>query len=185
LTDEPHVMVTLKEIAEREGVSVQAISKAVKAMPDLPVERDTRGRVKTISLAHFEHHRGQYVNPAKTQRKQPAAASDSFDEARRQSEWLKVDRLKLERQEQLGNLVRKDMLVIALERCASEIQARVDRIANVADEGALAVSKEGAHGLRVLLRESAKNMNTDIADILATIADAAPETDSLIEDVDA
>lgn len=188
-SDDNQVMMSIKDIAQRFGISSAAVSKAVAklvASHDIPVERDTRGRVSKVSLAHYERHRANDLNPAKTKPSPRPAIKDenSFDEAKRQNEWLKVDRLKLDRQEMLGRTVRKDKIVEGLAHCAREIQARVGRIANKADDGALAVSKEGAHGLRVMLRDVAAQLNSDIADILSLIADAAPETDPILEDTD-
>ncbi len=58
--DSAMVMLSPGEIATREGVSKQAISKTVKRLieehHDLPVERDARGRIVRVSLAHLERH---------------------------------------------------------------------------------------------------------------------------------
>ncbi len=47
---------------------------------------------------------------------------------------------------------------------------------------ALAVSREGAHGLRVLLRQIAFELNSEIADRLGKIVEAAAQHDELLED---
>lgn len=191
----PRVMWTIGQIAERDGISKQAVSKVVKALVeghDVPVERDSRGRLARISLAHYEHHRSQFANPAKVAAPRPAAPeeptprSDSFEEARRQGEWLKIERERIRHQEELKQLVRADRLGEALDICGREIQAVVARLPNKADDVAVAVSKEGVHGVRILLRDIAFELNSAIADLLEGIAAKAPKTDPVIgEDADA
>ena len=196
MAEETLVMWSVAQIAERDGVSKQAISKAVKKLiddkPETPVERDGQGRVMRLSLAHYDHHRQRFVNPAKatapirpitpTAAVVPIDASESFDEARRQAEWLKVGRERIRHQEDCGNLIRKDRNDQALRVVGFEIQSVIKRLPNRADEVALAVSKAGVHGVRVLLRQIAFEIGNEIADKLAAMSDEAPETDELIED---
>ena len=192
-SDAPRIMWSVSQIAERDGISKQAVSKIVKSLVEkegLPVERDGRGRVSLLSLAHYDHYRSQFTNPAKTNasRNEPSSSSnptgrsDSFDEARRQNEWLKVEREKLRRQEELKKLIRVDLLADALAVSGKEIQNIVARLSNKADEIALAVSKEGAHGVRLALRQIAFELNTEIADKLSEIVANAPVSDPMIED---
>ena len=72
-----------------------------------------------------------------------------------------------------------------LENSGREIQSTVARLPNSADDLALAVSKEGAHGLRVALREKAFELNTKIAELLANLAVQAREHDPAIEETEA
>ena len=145
-----------------------------------------------ISLAHYAEYRQRFFNHAKAKApirsvtgsgvsSAPINPSESFDEARRQAEWLKVGRERIRHQEELGQLVRKDMLEAALKMAGLEIQRIVGRLQNAADEVALAVSKEGVHGARTALRKVAFDLGNQIADALATIADYAPEQDEQIE----
>ena len=157
---------------------------------DIPVERDGRGRIARVGVAAFDHHRGQYTNPAKRAAEPapedapepapPSRAPNSFEEARRQNEWLKLDTAKIEHQQRIGQLTRADRLEESAERCGREIQAIIARLPNRADELALAVSKEGAHGLRVALRQIAFEFNSEIADALADLAGKAPALDTPI-----
>ena len=59
-------MWSAEQIAARDGVTKQAVSKTVQAilavMKNVPVERDGRGRVLRISLAHYDHHRERFMN---------------------------------------------------------------------------------------------------------------------------
>lgn len=188
------IMWTVTQIAARDGVSKAAVSKTIKRMlesrADVPVERGSQGQVLQISLAHYDHFRQRNVNPAKatapirhTEGKTPKGQADpneSFEEARRQAEWLKVGRERIRHQEDCGQLVRLDKIVEAVRMAGIEQQAILRRLPNRADDIALAVSKEGVHGVRVLLRQVAYEIGNQIADKLAELAEQAPETDDLI-----
>lgn len=186
------VMVAPGEVASRDGVTKQAVTKLVRRFVeehDLPVERDGRGRIVRFSLAHYDHFRGEFASSEKVAaaRKErapapPANSSTSRDEALRQEAWLKVTREKLRRQEEIGQLIRADRTREALIVCGREIQSSIARLQNRADDMALAVSREGAHGLRVLLRQIAFELNSEIADRLGKIVEAAAQHDELLED---
>ena len=195
------IMWSAVEIAGRDGVSKQAVSKQIKSLLEAkletPVERDGRGRVIRVSLAHYDEFRQRYVNPLKASaplrsidaEPTPATAplvapGDSLEEARRQSEWLKVGREKIRHQEELGQLVRKDRLVDVVSIVGAEIKLVVARLQNKADDLAHAVSREGASGARVLLRKIAFDLGNEIADKLAAIAEASPDADPMIEDAE-
>ena len=196
MADEYLIMWSIGQIAERDDVSKAAVSKAAKKLlqdrTDTPVERGSHGQVMKISLAHYDEYRQRFVNPAKASApirsssgsSAPSASlnpADSFEEARRQAEWLKVGRERIRHQEELGQLVRKDMLDEAHRSIGLEIQRIVGRLQNNADDVALAVSKEGVHGARTALRKIAFDLGNQIADKLAIIAEQAPEYDEPIE----
>ncbi len=196
MTDDYLVMWSIGQIAERDGVSKAAVSKAAKKLleerNDTPVERGSQGQVMKISVAHYDEYRQRFVNPAKATAPIrslsnaggtgiPINASESFDEARRQAEWLKVGRERIRHQEELGQLVRKDILEAAVKSIGLEIQRLIGRLQNSADDVALAVSREGVHGARTALRKVAFDLGNQIADKLASIADAAPAQDDTIE----
>lgn len=197
------VMWSVAQIAARDGVSKPAVSKTVKklaeARPDTPIERGAQGQVLKVSLAHYDEYRQRHVNPAKATAplRSPDGSNEprgggetgrlprdeeSFDEARRQAEWLKVGREKIRHQEDAGQLIRKDKQEQAAATIGGQIQAIVRRLPNKADQLALAVSKEGVHGARVLLRQIAFEIGNQIADKIEEIAEASPEFDPLIED---
>lgn len=200
IADATGVMATPAEIAARDGVSKQAITKTVRRLADehaLPVERDGRDRIVKFSVAHYDHLRGAYANSAKVNASresepaspaarpgapsQPPPSGTSRDEALRQQAWLQVGRERLRRQEEAGKLVRRDRVDAALAECGQEIRAVVGRLPNKADDLALIVSREGVHGLRSMLRTIAFELGTEIADKLSVIGSAAPETDPALE----
>jgi hypothetical protein len=186
-------MATPGEVAARDGVTKQAVTKIVRQLVEkhgLPVERDGRDRIVRFSLAHYDHYRGEFASSEKvaTARREPqpsslaTQSSTSRDEALRQEAWLKVGRQKILHQEEIGHLIRADRTREALTVCGREIQASIARLQNKADDMAHAVSREGAHGLRVLLRQIAFELNTEIADKLSAIVDSAAEHDAVLED---
>lgn len=62
------VMSTPGEIAARDGVTKQAVTKIVRQLVEkhgLPVERDGRDRVVRFSLAHYDHYRGEFASSEK------------------------------------------------------------------------------------------------------------------------
>lgn len=209
---QPAVMLTISEIAARHKVSKQAVSKAVGKLVKaggIPVERDGLGRVVKVSLAHYEHARERFLDPSRTQAEidgegsggKAAAAergdaggvsgegasnrdprTDSFEEAKRLNEWLKYERESIRHRIEAGALVRADGISEAVTLAGREIQTVVSRLQNRADELALAVSREGSHGLRVLLRKVAFDLNTEIADKLSAIATLAPSADAVETD---
>ena len=193
-------MVVPAQVAERDGVTKQAVTKLVRELAlksGLPVERDGRGRIVRFSLAHFDHLRERFASSEKVAAARTSApsvpagkipgaqAENSRDEALRQEAWLKVGRERLRQQEVAGNLVRADLLADALAKAGREIQSMIARLPNSADDLSIAVSKEGAHGLRVALREAAFEMNTKIASTLADLSLQASELNPAIEDADA
>ncbi len=193
MADGTTIMWSPGQIAERDGVSKQAVSKTIAkfvASHDLPVERDARGRIVRVSLAHYDHHRGFFGNSEKTQsRPDPgtpiqASASESRDEALRQQAWLALGRQRLEQAEKIGQLVRADRLADALAVAGRIIQSEISRLQNRADDIALAVSKEGTSGARLLLRQISTEINTRIADALGEVAEAAPAGDEVMDEAE-
>ncbi|NMG39821.1 hypothetical protein GRZ55_11255 [Chelativorans sp. ZYF759] len=194
MAGDQHVMVTPGEVAARDKVSKAAVTKLVRRFVEqhgLPVERDARDRVVRFSLAHYDHIRGEFSSSEKVaaaRREEPVATakpvggSQSRDEALRQEAWLKVGREKLRRQEEIGQLLRADKTREAMTVCGREIQSMVARLQNRADDMALAVGREGVHGLRVLLRQISFELNTEIANRLEEIMTGAAEQDDLVED---
>lgn len=181
-------MATPAEVAARDGITKQAVTKMVRRLVEehgLPVERDGRERIVRFSLAHFDHLRGDFsssekVAAARQQKPEPPAdSSTSRDEALRLEAWLRVNRQQIELAESAGRLVRKDRLQQGLTQCGNEIRAIIGRMPNKADDLALAVTREGVHGLRIAMRQLAVEVSTQVADALATIGAGAPEQDPI------
>ena len=182
------VMLSIAEIARRDGVAKPTVSIAVKRLVErhgLTVERDGQGRVARVNAVEYDHLRQRYGDPSKAQA--PAAppvappvtppASESYDEALRQKTWHEAEKRRLELEEIKAGLVRRDRLADAMVACGEEIVRVFDRLPQAADDLAAAVAKEGAHGLRVALKGLAARMRAEAADSLARVASGAPVTE--------
>lgn len=179
-------MWSIGQIAERDGVSKQAVSKTVKRLVDahgLQVARDPRDRIVSVNVAAYDHLRAQFADPSKAQapKKTPAPdelplpRADTYDEARRQQAWIAAERERLSLGELKKDLVRVAGVIEAVSDCGTEIARIVDRLPQAADDLAAAVGRDGAHGVRVALKNLAQKMREDIAAALAAIAGQAPE----------
>lgn len=187
-------MGTFAEVAERDGVSKAAVSKAVrkliKAGHEISVERDGRGRITSFGLAQYDHNRGFFRNSEKARvieestndRPKSRPAADSYDEAKRRDAWLTLQRKQLVINEEFGSLVRADKLALATAQIGQAIQSEVKRIPNRADEVALAVSKHGEHGARSALKKLAVDLNQKIADVLQELSDIAPQQEPALDE---
>jgi len=189
------VMSSISQIAARDRVSKAAVSKAVKKMfekmPDTPVERGSQNQVVRVSLAHYDHFRERFMNvtglPAGQQALSPRSAgsqvdpSESFNEARRQNEWLKLERERLKHQVESGLLIDKAEVEGTTKSRCREIRARIDRLPNLADGLALAISREGAFGARHFLSDHAAKLSAEIWTILTgdIVSDPAIATSNL------
>lgn len=175
----------ISQLAEREGISKQAVSKKVKELVGLglKVKVDGQGRVVAVDVADYDRLRRKTDNPSKAQapsRKLGAAKggskpkSDSYQEALRTKTWAQAERLRMDLLERKRELVRVEALTEALGKCATAIVTVVERLPNSADDLAAAVAREGAHGIRIELKKLAARMRRDIADALDAIAALAP-----------
>lgn len=174
------VMLSIPQIAERDGVSKQAVSRKVKQLVEdhgLAVERDNQGRVALINAAQYDFLRNRYADPSKAQApragapaEEAAAVGESYDEALRQKTWITTEQERLKLGEMRGALVKKAELVEAVTRCGAEIAQIERRDIASADDLALIALREGANGIRRALKAAADRRCAEIADALAQIA---------------
>lgn len=183
------VMWSVTRIAERDGVSRQAISKQVARLIEhhkLDVSRDSRGRVAAVNIVHFDDLRRRFGDSGKVH--EPAAkpalpdpdqGSDAtLDGARRLKLVLETEAIRLRLAEESGQLVRMDVMTEALTRLAEEIGRVVD-LPQHADTIAGA-SARGLHELRITLKRLTTEMRTAIADHCARVALTAPQKDEAL-----
>jgi hypothetical protein len=184
------VMLTVSEVAERDRVSKQAVSKKVKELIGLglTVERDSRGFVSKLNVVEYDRLRGRTDDPSKAQAPgradkgagaaaKPPEDEDSYKEALRTKTWHESERLRLDLEERRGSLVSVDSVTDAIVSCAGSITAIVDRLPNAADDLVAAVSREGVHGVRVELKKLASRLRSDIAEAMAQVASNAPKVE--------
>ncbi len=173
------VMWSISQIAARDGVSKQAVSRKVGELIEhgLTVERDRLERVTAVNVAEYDLLRGRTADPSKAQAPGGNApkSNESYDEALRQKTWLEAERRRLELGELKGELLRTSAVAEAVIACGAAIAKACDRLPGAADDLAAALSREGVHGVRVLLKQIAVRQRTEIADALAAIAAEAPK----------
>lgn len=177
----PAVMCTPGEIADRDGVTKQSVTKKARelAADGLQVERDERGRITRINVAQYDQLRGRTDDPSKAQRpapqsETPAVDPNSYDEALRKKTWYEAERKRLDLEQEFGNLIRVDELAIAVDECGAEIVATIRQLQNETDTIAATVARDGASGLRVLLKSIETRMLTDISASLDRLANNKP-----------
>jgi hypothetical protein len=175
------VMWSVSQIAARDAVSKQAVSKKVRDLLEhgLKVERDPQGRVIAVNVVEYDRLRGRTDDPSKAQapgRQAPPLLplGESYDEALRQKTWHEAEKRRLELAELKGELIRTERVADAIVNCGSAIAKICDRLPNAADDLAAALSRGGVHALRVALKDIARAQRAEIADALAAIAGAAP-----------
>jgi biotin operon repressor len=178
------VMLSIAQLAERDGVSKPNVSRRVKQLRalGLQVELDGQGRVAAVNAVQYDELRKRTDDPSKAQAPVRTASlappiGESYDEALRQKTWTEAERARLKLLEEKGELVRVDRLADALSAAGERIVRAVDKVLMNTDDLAAAVAKEGTSGLRAALKKLTHEIKNDIADALAEIASAAPEVE--------
>lgn len=176
-------MLTISEVAERDGVSKQAVSKSVKRLVEsgLQVERNAQGHIVRLNVAQYDLLRGRFGDPSKDQR--PARSEptpdvredESLNEARRVQAWIEAERSKISLAEDKQQLVRVASLVDAAVTCGEALVRIVDGLGNEADDIAAACGRDGVHGVRVKLKQIATKLREQIAQAMEGIATTQPK----------
>jgi hypothetical protein len=186
------VMWSIKQIAARDGVSKQAVSKKVKALAadhGLQIERDGRNRIVAVNVAAYDHLRGKFGDPSHAQApdnppadETPAPvpdsdskSADSFNEAKRQLAWIDAERARMRFAEEKKQLVRLAGVLEAVSDCGIDIARLINRLPAIADEITAACGGDNSHGARTLLKSTAQKLLADISAAMATIAAETPE----------
>ncbi|PZR94158.1 MAG: hypothetical protein DI537_08700 [Stutzerimonas stutzeri] len=186
-------MLPLKDIAARDKVSRQAISKQVARLVEhhgLEVARDGRGRVCAVNIVHFDDLRSRFGDSSKVSHSGPPdrdppadpgpgrGEDATLDGARRIKLVHETELLRLRLAEDSGQLIRMDVMSEALTRLAEEIGRVVDLLQH-ADTIAAAAGR-GLPELRLTLKRLNIETRTKIADRCAAIAAAAPQKDDAL-----
>lgn len=175
------VMWTIQQIAERDGVSKQAVSKQVARLVErhgLAVERDAQGRVAAVNVAEYDHLRGRFGDPSKAQAPRPiapappsetvspVASSESYDEALRQKTWHEAEQKRLALAQAKGELIQVGELEDAIAPLSDALIAVFDDLVSCADEIANALTRGGLQQLRAALKKIAAEQRARAADAL-------------------
>lgn len=187
------LMLSLKAIAAREGVSRQAISKQVARLIQhhgLEVARDGRGRVSAVNIVHFDDLRARFGDATKfttggATDRPPAAdtgiepgSNATLDGARRIKLVHETELLRLRLAEDSGQLVRMDVMAEALTRLAEEIGRIVDMLQHT--DTIAASAGRGLHDLRITLKRLTTETRAAIAEQCDKVAKAAPHKDDAL-----
>ena len=189
------VYMTAAQIADRDGISRQAVSKQVARLVmrhQLEVKRDGSGRIVAINSAHFDRLLNRFGDTAQMRRKPQAqpvadiesaaggapreAKADTLDQARIRKLAYDTELQRLALDEMRGRLVRRDLLDVALQRLSDELARAVD-FTQHADPLAAALARGGMHALRIECKRITTVTRTQLADQCARLAIAAPMTD--------
>lgn len=182
------VMLSIAEIALRDGVSKPTVSRKVKNLVEkhgLSVERDHQGRVAAVNAAEFDHLRGRFGDPSKTQAQRPALFQDqtpqsleSYDEAIRQKTWLDTEIKRLELAEQRGDVLRRKTVDEGLNRSGQEILRSLNRFSNNVERMGAAYEKGNIQGLRVVVNNLITEVREEMAKSLQSAAESEPATEN-------
>lgn len=192
--DLPAVLVTISDLAQRKGVSKQAISKRVArlvAENRLTVHDGSRG-TRLVSLAEYDRVIGETADLARTaaaatvkRAAEPTAASVYTGEQTRHMA-ARADLALLALEERRGTLVQVDKLAEAGARIADALNRVLESFAGRADDIAAAVHKDGVTGARGVMKTLSRDAREALARELERLADlvgrgsaSAPPADDL------
>lgn len=181
----PALMMSIADIARRDGVTKPAVSKSVKRLVEkhgLTVTRDGQGRVAAVNVAEYDDLRGQYDDPAHEQRGAAPEKPTTYEDARTRQALYDGERSRIRLAQEIGDLVWRRDVELAMASAGEQIGRTIDQLAGVVDELAAAYTQGGLQALRVKLKELTHKVRSDIADILEASAADAAETAPARED---
>lgn len=185
------IWTTAQEIAARDGMTKQGVAKMVRKYTDehgdFPVQRDSRGRVTKFCEARYDLLRGQYVetNSAPTMAEtlfdhpQVGERPQSKDAVVLRKETAKAIQAELQLRQEADQLIRADHLNVSLQKVGRLLQREVMGLSGKAEDIALAASRDGERGTRLLLDELTNEICARMSDILDGLAVDAPDTDEM------
>lgn len=179
---------SISDLAKHKGLSKQALAERVvrfEAAGKLTT-RPGPGRAKLVNVAEFDRAAGEIGDlgreqGAATRRGAPVAPPASpppraldpdapvytVEQARNMAYKAELARLELE--ERQGKTVSVDVVRAAALQAGEEIVRVLERLPQVADELAIALTKEGSHGVRLALKRVGLSMRAEIAAALAAV----------------
>lgn len=176
------LMMTIGQIADRDGVTSAAVSRSVKRLATkkgLHVTRDGEGRVTGVNVAHFDTLKGKFGDPAHAQapkaKTAKAAKDPTYEDARTQQALYDSELKRLQLAREVGDVVMRADVEHAMSTAGLQIGNTIDQVAGAVDELAAAYTTGGLQGLRVKLKELVHKARSDVADILQATANAAPD----------
>lgn len=181
-------LVSLSALAERLGISKQAVHKRVsKLVAAGRLQAVRRGREVLVDPDDYARAVASTADPAREMVNEAPAAADapaSFRDARTQRELVELELKRLQLQEREGRLRPVDEIEAATLEAGQAIAKRLDQLPTHADKLTALAHKKGAEGVKEYLITLARELREAIAADLASIPDhdaaapaAEPETD--------
>lgn len=182
---------SISDLAKRKGLSKQALAERVARFEAAGkvATRPGAGRAKLVNVAEFDRAAGEIGDLAREQGAatrraavipppptapprplDPDAPVYTVEQARNMAYKAELARLELE--ERQGKIVSVDVVRAAALKAGEEIVRVLERLPQAADDLAVALTKEGSHGVRLALKRVGIAMRNDIA---AALADASAE----------
>lgn len=182
----PSLMWAMKKIAERDGVSRQAVHKAThKFVNDgaiTGIERNPRGHITAVNIVEYDRARGTSADPAKMQGsatkkildedggQQPAGKMPSdYTRAITGKALYETELRKIELHERQGLLRPLAEIEAGVDLCGETIIAAIERVKFRHDDLATAVANEGLRGSQAFLKQFIFELRSAVADALALI----------------
>jgi DNA-binding MarR family transcriptional regulator len=186
---------TISDLARERGVDKSAISRRVARLEGQGLlTTRTRGKAKLVNLAEFDRAAAATVDAVREMNGRRAAGSLAADEvsgdpnlAREQARRAKIqaDLAKLDLDERLDRLVDREAIGLKLDACMIEALRVVDQLPSRSDALASALveamTKEGAEGLRKVLRAADRAYIREIREAVARVAERFADSDDLGE----
>jgi hypothetical protein len=154
----------LSELAKLERVAVAAISRKVSKLEtrgELKPRLD--GRKKLVNVAEFRRAVARTSDLAKAHRagddddgppaQLPLDEKINYADEQARYRKLQADLAQVQLDELLGRLIQVEKVKAAAQRCIEPILRQWDQIIARAEDGAIAVSRDGTRGLRFWLKE--------------------------------
>lgn len=194
----PSLMWPMTKIAERDGVSRQAVHKAThKFVNDgvvTGIERDQKGYITAVNIVEYDRARGTSADPAKMQGsatkkiieedagQQPAGKLPSdYTRAITEKAFYETELKKIELRERMGQLVIVSKFDEAGAIAGKAIVAAIERIRFKHDEFVNAIARDGIRGSQAIFKQYINEVCTAVADAMDLMAKSAPAEDKWID----
>ncbi|SNY94073.1 hypothetical protein SAMN04515647_4397 [Cohaesibacter sp. ES.047] len=193
------VLISPKELAEKLGVTSQAVTKNIRRWRDQGAFNDGELRFsgrKVVSVSEAKYRllydqvinlnmkRGEDENGESSIDPSIESGLNSEDKSRVAQLKLREAEVNIEIKElrlakEAGKLLDAEKLMEGLLGCARDISAKINRLENKTEKLVTAFKRDGDHGVRNALREIAFETNEQISRSLMAIAKDAEEGDPL------
>jgi hypothetical protein len=183
--------VTVAELADSRGVTVQSVHQALKRWAKLgaPVSTRKKGHEIAINLREYEKRRGEVgslpnasgqetVRLRNQDAPEPPGGADtipivSYGAAQARKTTYDAELKKLDLEQQLGRLVETSAVAASAEMAAATMAGLIERLHMRAEEIYSAGQRDGLVGVRTALKIVRRDLMSKIADEFAKMAAAA------------